>query len=107
MNPKLQSSWNSALLQEEVEKDIANVEDLEETSFSKEARDAKVSVLTKHSLFDISIQSIVEESIDAVRDIEETEFGAELRDSEAALLKFIMGVRDLKAPEFPKPSKDE
>ena len=64
------------------------------------------SVLTKHSLFDISIQSIVEESIDAVRDIEETEFAAELRDSEAALLKFIMGVRDLEAPEFPKP-KDE
>ena len=60
------------------------------------------SVLNKQSPSHIYIQSIIEESIDAVRDLEETEFAAELRDSEAALLEFIMGVRNLELPEFSK-----
>merc|ERR1712038_1739139 len=73
--------------QEDVEKEIANVADTEETDFAKEERDAK---------------AIIEESIDAVRDLEETEFAAEPRDAEAALLEFIGNVRDLQPTDFSK-----
>merc|ERR1712165_534218 len=73
--------------QEDVEKEIANVADNEETDFAKEERDSK---------------AIIEESIDAVRDIEETEFAAEPRDAEAALLEFVGNVRDLQPTDFSK-----
>merc|ERR1712066_466958 len=70
---------------EDVEAEIAKVEDVTETEFAALERDAK---------------SIIEASIDAVRDLEETDFAAEPRDAEAALTDFIAKVRDLEPSEF-------
>ena len=57
-------------IQEDVEAEIAKVEDVTETEFAAIERDAK---------------SIIEASIDAVRDLEETDFAAEPRDAEVML----------------------
>merc|ERR1711963_1136298 len=72
---------------EDVEGEIADVVDLEETDLAAEERDAK---------------AFVEKSIEEVRDLEETDFAAEPRDAEAFIKDAIEKVRNLEPSEFSK-----